>query len=46
MDMLKTKTVFWKRENGAAGARRIKPCNEYHADAARWHTQAVEEVRR
>lgn len=36
MDRLKTEAVFWKREEGPAGARWIEPTAADHEDAARW----------
>ena len=36
MDNLKTKAVFWKREEGAFGNRWIEPTQCDHDDAARW----------
>lgn len=39
MDMLKTRAVFWKREEGPTGPRWIEPRDEDHSDAARWRTE-------
>lgn len=36
MDMLKTKAVIWKREEGSSGSRWIEPRAEDLSDAARW----------
>lgn len=36
MDMLKTRAVFWKREEGPDGVRWIEPREADLADAARW----------
>lgn len=39
MDRLKSEAVFWKREEGAAGARWIEPTAADAADLARWHAR-------
>lgn len=36
MDYLKTKAVFWKREDTDQGPQWIEPRNEDYEDAARW----------
>lgn len=36
MDRLKSEAVFWKREEGPAGARWIEPTADDVADLARW----------
>lgn len=36
MDYLKTKAVFWKKEQTASGANWIEPRAEDYSDAARW----------
>lgn len=36
MDRLKSEAVFWKREDGAEGARWIEPTGDDVRDAARW----------
>ena len=36
MDHFKTRAPFWKKEEGPAGARWIEPCDQDHADIARW----------
>ena len=36
MDRLKTEAVFWKREEGEAGAQWIEPTDADYADRERW----------
>ena len=36
MDRLKTKAVFWKREEGPSGRQWIEPTEADHADRGRW----------
>jgi molybdopterin synthase catalytic subunit len=36
MDRLKTEAVFWKREEGPAGANWIEPTEADYADRGRW----------
>ena len=36
MDRLKTEAVFWKREEGPAGAKWIEPTEADYADRGRW----------
>lgn len=38
MDRLKTDAIFWKREEGPAGANWIEPTAMDRADASRWST--------
>ncbi|MGI8944346.1 MAG: molybdenum cofactor biosynthesis protein MoaE [Qipengyuania sp.] len=44
MDMLKTKAVFWKREDGPSGLCWIEPRAEDLADAARWSQSKTAET--
>ena len=37
MDRLKNDAIFWKREDGAQGARWIEPTDADRADRARWN---------
>ena len=46
MDMLKTRAVFWKREEGSDGTRWIEPRDMDLSDAARWHGSKNKEITR
>lgn len=46
MDMLKTRAVFWKREEGSGGTRWIEPREQDLSDAARWRASNNKETTR
>ena len=46
MDMLKTRAVFWKREEGSGGTRWIEPREQDLSDAARWRASSNKETTR